>query len=305
MNTSLINETNTKLKEIVENIRTIKDEYEVKLADNKSQIDQELSKVDEYKNLFYEAKKKIQKMSDDINGFEEDYRNLVEKFQDDELSNILTGVSKEINSKIKEKKRNIQKDQNEMNSLIDKAQEAKKTLVKLTSEKKALELVLRQVTDVYKYYDEEFERLINYTTDNFDNLHPDEEAFEINDVEEDINFEDIEIDEKEEIVTDEDVNKEVVEVQEENKDEDEDEQQETDFSVLDQPTYDEEETNDEEIDFSKLDEDMPKDDEVENTSVDDIAFNIENLVLNDDLEDDDEESIESFLNKDEKDLDEE
>ena len=303
MNTSLINETNTKLKEIVENIRTIKDEYEVKLADNKSQIDQELSKVDEYKNLFYEAKKKIQKMSDDINGFEEDYRNLVEKFQDDELSNILTGVSKEINSKIKEKKRNIQKDQNEMNSLIDKAQEAKKTLVKLTSEKKALELVLRQVTDVYKYYDEEFERLINYTTDNFDNLHPDEEAFEINDVEEDINFEDIEIDEKEEIVTDEDVNKEVVEVQEENKDEDE--QQETDFSVLDQPTYDDEETNDEEIDFSKLDEDMPKDDEEENTSVDDIAFNIENLVLNDDLEDDDEESIESFLNKDEKDLDEE
>lgn len=303
MNTSLINETNTKLKEIVENIRTIKDEYEVKLADNKSQIDQELSKVDEYKNLFYEAKKKIQKMSDDINGFEEDYRNLVEKFQDDELSNILTGVSKEINSKIKEKKRNIQKDQNEMNSLIDKAQEAKKTLVKLTSEKKALELVLRQVTDVYKYYDEEFERLINYTTDNFDNLHPDEEAFEINDVEEDINFEDIEIDEKEEIVTDEDVNKEVVEVQEENKDEEE--QQETDFSVLDQPTYDEEETNDEEIDFSKLDEDIPKDDEAENTSVDDIAFNIENLVLNDDLEDDDEESIESFLNKDEKDLDEE
>ncbi|MCR5224375.1 MAG: hypothetical protein K6C11_04435 [Bacilli bacterium] len=303
MNTSLINETNTKLKEIVENIRTIKDEYEVKLADNKSQIDQELSKVDEYKNLFYEAKKKIQKMSDDINGFEEDYRNLVEKFQDDELSNILTGVSKEINSKIKEKKRNIQKDQNEMNSLIDKAQEAKKTLVKLTSEKKALELVLRQVTDVYKYYDEEFERLINYTTDNFDNLHPDEEAFEINDVDEDINFEDIEIDEKEEIVTDEDVNKEVVELQEENKDEDE--QQGTDFSVLDQPTYDEEETNDEEIDFSKLDEDMPKDDEVENTSVDDIAFNIENLVLNDDLEDDDEESIESFLNKDEKDLDEE
>lgn len=303
MNTSLINETNTKLKEIVENIRTIKDEYEVKLADNKSQIDQELSKVDEYKNLFYEAKKKIQKMSDDINGFEEDYRNLVEKFQDDELSNILTGVSKEINSKIKEKKRNIQKDQNEMNSLIDKAQEAKKTLVKLTSEKKALELVLRQVTDVYKYYDEEFERLINYTTDNFDNLHPDEEAFEINDVEEDINFDDIEIDEKEEIVTDEDVNKEVVEVQDENKDEEE--QQETDFSVLDQPTYDEEETNDEEIDFSKLDEDMPKDDAVENTSVDDIAFNIENLVLNDDLEDDDEESIESFLNKDEKDLDEE
>lgn len=303
MNTSLINETNTKLKEIVENIRTIKDEYEVKLADNKSQIDQELSKVDEYKNLFYEAKKKIQKMSDDINGFEEDYRNLVEKFQDDELSNILTGVSKEINSKIKEKKRNIQKDQNEMNSLIDKAQEAKKTLVKLTSEKKALELVLRQVTDVYKYYDEEFERLINYTTDNFDNLHPDEEAFEINDVDEDINFDDIEIDEKEEIVTDEDVNKEVVEVQEENKDEDE--QQETDFSVLDQPTYDEEETNDEEIDFSKLDKDMPKDDAVENTSVDDIAFNIENLVLNDDLEDDDEESIESFLNKDEKDLDEE
>ena len=69
MNTSLIKETNTKLQEIVDNIRSIKDEYEVKLAENKNQIDEELSKVDEYKKLFNEAKKKIQKMSDDISGF--------------------------------------------------------------------------------------------------------------------------------------------------------------------------------------------------------------------------------------------
>ena len=63
MNTSLINETNTKLNEIIEHLQDIKNQYESKLATNKSHIDDELAKVDEYKSLFYEAKKKIQKMS--------------------------------------------------------------------------------------------------------------------------------------------------------------------------------------------------------------------------------------------------
>ena len=111
MNTSLINDTNAKLREIVAKMKVIKEEYESRLSVNKDQLDKELAKVNEYKNQFYEAKKKIQKMSDDISGFEEDYRNLVEKFQDDDLSTILNDVSKEINIKIRDKKRSIQKDQ--------------------------------------------------------------------------------------------------------------------------------------------------------------------------------------------------
>ena len=254
-------------------------------------------------------------MSDDINGFEEDYRNLVEKFQDDELANILTGVSKEINAKIKEKKRNIQKDQQEMNTLIDKAQEAKKSLVKLTAEKKGLENTLRQVTDVYKYYSEEFERISLYTSENFDNLHPDDDAFDTENVDEDINIDAIEIDEKEEIVSEEDIDStddEVVEleinepnIEEVHEEEDTMEDTNEEYQEVEEETEEDsleetpEEFTEEEIEET---EEVDDEDETQEDDEEQIDFDIDNIVINDDLEDDDEESIKSFLNKDENDL---
>jgi hypothetical protein len=253
-------------------------------------------------------------MSDDINGFEEDYRNLVEKFQDDELANILTGVSKEINAKIKEKKRNIQKDQQEMNTLIDKAQDAKKSLVRLTAEKKSLENTLRQVTDVFKYYSEEFERISLYTSENFDNLHPDDEAFDTDNVDEDINIDDIEIDEKEEIVTDEDIDStddEVVELEinepENEVHEEEDTMEETNEQEYQEEFEEEVEDNsdDEELEFAEEsieDEEETSEEDDDEQDEEQVDFDIDNIVINDDLEDDDEESIKSFLNKDENDL---
>ena len=54
MNTSLINETNTKLDDIVEKMRIIKEDYENKLSINKDGIDKELAKVNNYKDQFYE-----------------------------------------------------------------------------------------------------------------------------------------------------------------------------------------------------------------------------------------------------------
>ena len=247
MNTSLINDTNTKLNEIVEKMRVIKEDYENKLAINKEGIDKELAKVNEYKSEFYEAKKKIQKKSDDIAGFEEDYRNLVDKFQDEDLSSILNDVSKEINIKIREKKRSIQNDQKEMNTLIDKAQEAKKELIKLTQEKKALESVYIQINDVYRYYNDEFDRIISFSESNMNNLHPNDFSFDRN-KDDELIAEDIEIDEKAEIVTDEDVNKEVVVI------------------------------NDSDEQTKELE--------------------LSNIVISDDLEESDEQSINSFINTD-------
>ena len=77
MNNTLINDTNSKLNEIIEDIRYKKEDYDNKLLDNQKSIDDELAKVNGYKEEFNEAKKKIQKMTDDINGFETDYNNLV------------------------------------------------------------------------------------------------------------------------------------------------------------------------------------------------------------------------------------
>ena len=42
---NLVNETNTRLQEIIDNLTTIKEEYEKKLSANSKEIDQELEQV--------------------------------------------------------------------------------------------------------------------------------------------------------------------------------------------------------------------------------------------------------------------
>ncbi|HQC83917.1 MAG TPA: hypothetical protein PLB45_03500 [Bacilli bacterium] len=167
---NLIVEANAKLEDVVSKIESIKNEYEKKIEENSKEIEIELAKVDEYKDSFYASKEKIQKMSDDITGFEEDYKNLVAKFKDDELSNILIGVNKEISNKIEEKKRKIIRDKQEMNDIVDKANEVKKTLVKLNAEKKALQLCLDKINDTYIFYSTNINELINYSKEHKDNL---------------------------------------------------------------------------------------------------------------------------------------
>ena len=112
---NLISETNTRLQEIIDNLTTIKTEYENKLRRSSREIDVELDKVNKYKEDFFVAKQKIEKMNSDIEGFEADYQNLVERFKDDELANILIAANKEISAKIDERKRKIARDKLAMN----------------------------------------------------------------------------------------------------------------------------------------------------------------------------------------------
>ena len=167
---NLVNETNTRLQEIIDNLTTIKEEYEKKLSANSKEIDQELEQVKKYKEDFFTSKEKIEKMNPDIEGFEQDYQNLVDRFKDDELANILIAANKEISSKIEERKRKILNDKAAMNSLVEKAEVVKKKLVKLTAEKKALELCFEKISDAYNYYTKVLGEIIEYSTINRGNL---------------------------------------------------------------------------------------------------------------------------------------
>lgn len=167
---NLVSETNVRLQEIVDDLLTIKVEYEKKLKTNEKEINEELDKVKKYKDDFFTSKEKVEKMNADIEGFEEDYKNLVERFKDDELANILIAANKEISAKIEERKRKIVRDKNAMNDLVKKAEDAKSLLVKLTAEKKALELCLARITDSYDFYNKSISQIIDYSNDNKDNL---------------------------------------------------------------------------------------------------------------------------------------
>lgn len=167
---NLIIETNARLQEVIDNLSIIKDEYEKKLETNTKEMDEQLKKVDAYREDFFTSKEKIEKMNSDIEGFEEDYQKLVERFKDDELANILVAANKEISAKIEERKRKIVKDRQAMNELVAKAEEVKKKLVKLTAEKKALELCLSKINDSFEFYSKSLGQIIEYSSDNQDNL---------------------------------------------------------------------------------------------------------------------------------------
>lgn len=167
---NLINETNGRLQEIINNLQTIGSEYEDKLNKNAEMIESEKEKANKYKNDFAEAEAKVNKMNDDIQGFESDYNHLVEKFKDDELSNILIAANREISAKIDERKKKILKDQIAMNSLVQKAESVKTKLVKLYAEKKVLEYCYQQIVDAYDYYSTELGKIIEYSNEHRDYL---------------------------------------------------------------------------------------------------------------------------------------
>lgn len=312
---NLINETNQRLQEIIDNLTTIKKEYENKLDTSNKEIEIELGKVRKYKEDFFIAKEKIEKMNSDIEGFEEDYQSLVDRFKDDELANILISANKEISAKIDERKRKIAKDKIEMNELVEKAELSKNKLVKLTAQKRALELCLAKILDAYEFYTKALGQIITYSIDNATNLsacfHEQSEDFKLNfakqnevinedtddesdnnevkfiieDTDEDLDSEDIEEESETENVQEQSSEIEI--------DEDDDEEliQEEDITIDDDDL--EEKTNDDQDDMNVSDEELDIDDDI-NIDTDDIeieAIKEEDLELS-------EEDIATVINLD-------
>ena len=166
----LIKETNSTIEEAIVNLFSAKTENEHKLAELSQEVEKQLQNVKEYKESFNRSKEKITKMNDDIKGFEADYQNLVDKFQNDELQNILVSANKEITLKIDERKKKIKDEQIEMNKLVQKASISKQKLVKLTAEKKAVQLKLNCILDAYEFYNTTLSEIIDYSTSHSDDL---------------------------------------------------------------------------------------------------------------------------------------
>jgi len=160
---SFIVEINDKLRGMLDDIESQKQDYSEKLEQITGEIENKLEEVKNYKEDFYNRKQTIERMQNDIAGFEHDYQQMVDKLKDTELANILVSVNKEVSSKIDERKRMINKDIDAMNELVDKAEGVKNVLVQLKAEKKALELCYSRITDMKDVYSKGFKDLIDYS----------------------------------------------------------------------------------------------------------------------------------------------
>lgn len=302
---NLVSETNTRLNEIIDNLATIKKEYEKKLKANDKEINAELSKVKKYKKDFFEAKEKVEKMNADIVGFSEDYKRLVERFKDDELANILVAANKEISLKIEERKRKIVKDKASMNELVDKAEKVKEKLVVLTQEKNAIEECFIKICDAEEYYRRSINEIIDYANDHKENLcsyFEDADAIinSRNEEEKEVDLYDIDLDtelknideetkvEDEETEVEDEESKEKVEEENEEENDESKEFDDEEFILADDSDKEKVESDDDDKDEFTLEE-IPSD-------FDDIDSKLDDIFKNDDeLTDDD-----SIYNKDEE-----
>lgn len=291
---NLITETNQRLQELINNLTTIKNEYESKLNNNNKEIEEQLNKVKSYKEDFFSSKQKIEKMNSDIEGFEEDYKKLVERFKDDELANILIAANKEISAKIEERRKKISRDKIAMNELVELAEQCKTKLVKLTAEKKALELCLARILDSHEYYSKSLTQIINYSEENRDNL---SSCFYEGEVNPNINIQEnsnnsyfgTNVEDIEEIILENDFD--TIDLDDDYDDDDEEE-----YEVKDLEKEEIEEINIDH-DFDGSDDLINEDEEIE-ISIDDIDIDDVDQVL-DEIEFDENEEIENDLEDEE------
>ncbi len=162
----LLQETNVKLQEIVNGLDTLKGDYVEKITSIDKEIEDELTVVKNYKEEFFAAKEKIEKANNEIETFETEYNSLLEKFKEDELGSILLNTNKELEVKINEKKQKIIQDKRDINALIQKAEFAKNKLVKLTAEKKILEVRSTDIQDIFDYYKKAIDDIVAFTQSN-------------------------------------------------------------------------------------------------------------------------------------------
>ena len=287
---NLVSETNAKLESVIENLETIKKEYEKKLKANDKEINAELSKVRKYKKDFFLAKEKVEKMNSDIEGFSEDYKKLVERFKDDELANILVAANKEISLKIEERKRKIIKDKASMNELVEKAEKVKEKLVTLTQEKNALESCYVKICDSEEYYRRSLNEIIDYANENKENLcsYFDDADAIINSAESEeplVDLNDIEFDMTKEIDEDE------ASIEEQEKETDQEDEKETEVQ---EDTKESEKENDEfnDEEFILAEQNDEDEDEEQKEEKKDDEFTLEEIPSE---LDDIDKSLESFF----------
>lgn len=294
---NLVKESNSRLQAIIDDLLTIKEEYERKIVANGKSINKQLSLVKKYKEEFYTSKQKVEKMNADIAGFEKDYESLVNRFKDDELASILVNVNKEISAKIEERKRNIISDKKAMNSLVTKAEIVKEKLVKLTAEKNALELCYRKICDAYDFYDTCLSQIIEFSNENSDNLcsyfeegFNEENTSVIDDIVEEI---EVPIDETEEVQEEIEENNEEDVVNNEVAIEDENE------SIEETEDIKVEEEQEDSIEFSE--DDFIPEDELENV-IDLNKLNEEAMAKENEEPIEDEEDIEDIVVEEENEI---
>ena len=132
---NLINEINSKLKAIISELETKKNECEKVLDEVKSKIDKKIDEAKGYKVDVDSAKDKIKTLEEEIKALEVDLTDLNERFGKKDLNAIVEAGNKEINAKMIAKQNEITKYREKIGELTEKARAIKDLLINLKKDK--------------------------------------------------------------------------------------------------------------------------------------------------------------------------
>lgn len=165
-----INEINNKLKEIIEELSNEKDDLSSALEVVQQQIDSKIDEAKGYKTNVDEYKANISLLEEDIASFEKDLEDLKSNYGNKGLDAIVDVGTKEINSKIVSKQKEIAKQVEKINELTDRARTIKELLINLKKDKKDKKEKFDSVSIVLEYYSTELNKIIEYSEENPDSL---------------------------------------------------------------------------------------------------------------------------------------
>ena len=167
---ALIEEINEKLSFILSSLESRKYEVEDSLQDVQDKIDDKIEEAKGYKVDVDSAKEEIKNYEDEIASLEKDLSDLTARFSNKDLNAILETGNKEINNQIMNKQKEIAKQREKIAEYTEKARMIKDLLISLKRDKETKKSKLAHLNAVYDYYSEELTRIMNYASENPDDL---------------------------------------------------------------------------------------------------------------------------------------
>lgn len=167
---ALIEEINEKLSFILSSLESRKYEVEDSLQDVQDKIDDKIEEAKGYKVDVDAAKEEIKNYEEEIASLEKDLSDLTARFSNKDLNAILETGNKEINNQIMNKQKEIAKQREKIAEYTEKARMIKDLLISLKRDKETKKSKLAHLNAVYDYYSEELTRIMNYASENPDDL---------------------------------------------------------------------------------------------------------------------------------------
>lgn len=167
---ALITEINEKIKEIINELTERKIELETSLESVRSKIDDKVEEARKYKEQVDKAKDDIKLYEDEIDGLNDKLDGLKERFSSEEFETILDTGKREISNLISQKESKINDRKKTIGELTAKAHTIKDLLVNLKKDKETKSETLENIDKCLEYYKNEFDKIIDYSSSNYDNL---------------------------------------------------------------------------------------------------------------------------------------